>query len=318
VGPHYNECVVPPAIALDPPAYRTVHGASDEGPAFLDELERVFAFYTGEMNGRVRDDGPGVRLKWSRDWEYPWVLTRARLAAGSRVLDCGAGNSPLPFMMASRGASVVALDRDALVASRAHYAALVAWDWVRGLVGLPLRYSTSGHSHEHAGGSGASGPAVPKPRRPLPARAWRFLRYNLVKRHAVAFSRITRPDVWGPVSPSLLERYGVRYMHGDLTRLPFPSGSFDTVSCISVLEHMPPDTRTLGVRDMARVLRPGGQLLITYDLQEKDLTRELVEACGLVPVELARLEGVLSPAGRRRPDAIALHLSKPADPAASS
>ena len=309
MAPHYNECVDPAAISLDPPAYRIVHGARDEGQPFLEELARVTAFYTGEMDGRVRDDGPGVRLKWSRDWEYPWVLPRARLMSGSRVLDCGAGNSPVPFMLAARGATVVALDRDVLIASRARYARLVAWDWVRGLFGLPLRFSTNTHPHDHAGGSTVTAPAAPSPRRPLPVRVWRFLRYNLVKRHAAAFSRIAKPDFWGPVSPTLLERYGVRYMHGDLTCLPFPSASFDTVSCISVLEHMPPETRTQGVREMARVLRPGGQLLLTYDLQERDLTKELVEACGLVPVELARLEGVLSPSGRRRPDAIALHLT---------
>ena len=112
--------------------------------------------------------------------------------------------------------------------------------------------------------------------------------------------------------PRLLERFHVEYLHGDLTRLPFPDASFDLVSCISVLEHMPPDTRTRGVQEMARVLKPGGQLLLTYDLQERDLTRELIAASAMDPIELASLKGMTTPAGRRRPDAIGLHLGKPA------
>jgi len=314
VAPHYNEGVPTVFPEVDAPAYRTIHGPGEEGGGFLAELDCITDFYVREMRGRVRDDGPGVRLKWSRDWEYPWILTRAAISPGLRVLDCGAGNSPVTFLMAARGASVVALDRDALVASRARYAWLAAADWFRGLTGRPLRLSPAAH-----GGPVAAPPAggvAPRQaaRRSVAARAWRFLRFNLVKRHATAFSRISRPDFWGPVSPDLLARYGVTYMRGDLTQLPFSAAGFDVVSCISVLEHMPPDTRALGVREMARVLKPGGRLLLTYDRQDRDLTRDLVAASGLEPVELARLEGVIAPSGRRRPDAIALHLRKPAAP----
>lgn len=309
---HYNEGVPPIVSEAGPPQYRIVRAASDEGDAFLGELDRLADFYVHVMGGRVRDDGPGVRLKWSRDWEYPWVLTRARLVPGARVLDCGAGNSPVPFVMALRGASVVAVDRDAVVASRLRYALMALRDWARGLVGLPLLLAGGESSRQgDMPGSGASAAPVTS-RRPLPVRAWRSLRFNLVRRHRAAFSRIWKPDFWGPVSPRLLDRFRVEYMRADLTRLPFPDASFDLVSCISVLEHMPPDTRTRGVREMARVLKPGGQLLLTYDLQERDLTRELVAASALNPIELACLTGVTTHSGRRRPDAIGLHLGKPA------
>ena len=94
--------------APDSPHYRVVHAPADEGPAFLDTLQSIADFYIKDMGGRVRDDGPGVKLKWSRDWGYPWVFTRAAAAAGSAVLDCGAGNSPMPYLMARQGASVIA------------------------------------------------------------------------------------------------------------------------------------------------------------------------------------------------------------------
>ena len=312
---HYNEGVPPIVLDAGSPPYRLVCAASDEGEVFLRELDRLTDFYVNVMGGRVRDDGPGVRLKWSRDWEYPWVLTRARLTPGARVLDCGAGNSPVAFVMASRGASVVAVDRDVVVASRLRYGLMVLGDWARGLLGLPSLLAggaSSGHVEMRRSGA-ASAPSAS--RRPLPVRAWSFLRFNIVSRHRVAFSRIWKPDFWGPVSPRLLKQFHVEYMHADLTHLPFPAASFDVVSCISVLEHMPPDTRTRGVTEMARVLKPGGQLLLTYDLQEQDLTRELVAASALDPVELACLQGVATPAGRRHPDAIGLHFRKPASPA---
>jgi SAM-dependent methyltransferase len=43
--------------------------------------------------------------------------------------------------------------------------------------------------------------------------------------------------------------------------LPFPDASFDAVSCLEALEFFPNDTDAL--REMSRVLRPGGVLMVT-------------------------------------------------------
>jgi SAM-dependent methyltransferase len=48
---------------------------------------------------------------------------------------------------------------------------------------------------------------------------------------------------------------------GDATAMPFPDSSFDRVIAAEVLEHIPADQRAL--REIARVLRPGGQLAVT-------------------------------------------------------
>jgi SAM-dependent methyltransferase len=48
---------------------------------------------------------------------------------------------------------------------------------------------------------------------------------------------------------------------GDATRLPFPDGSFDRIIAAEVLEHIPDDEAA--VRELARVLRPGGTMAVT-------------------------------------------------------
>lgn len=52
----------------------------------------------------------------------------------------------------------------------------------------------------------------------------------------------------------------VRYLSADLTRLPLADASFDAIICGWVLEHLP-DPRP-GLRELARVLRPAGKLLL--------------------------------------------------------
>ncbi|MDF1562239.1 MAG: class I SAM-dependent methyltransferase [Deltaproteobacteria bacterium] len=47
-------------------------------------------------------------------------------------------------------------------------------------------------------------------------------------------------------------------------RLPFDDEAVDAVYCISVLEHIPDFEGT--VREIARILRPGGKLVVTFDL----------------------------------------------------
>lgn len=52
-----------------------------------------------------------------------------------------------------------------------------------------------------------------------------------------------------------------RLTGGDLTLLPFKTASFDVVSALDVIEHVPDDRRA--VAEIARVLRPGGILVAT-------------------------------------------------------
>jgi SAM-dependent methyltransferase len=47
----------------------------------------------------------------------------------------------------------------------------------------------------------------------------------------------------------------------DITEIPQPDGSFDVILCSEVLEHVPSPTKALD--EFARLLRPGGRLILT-------------------------------------------------------
>lgn len=89
----------------------------------------------------------------------------------------------------------------------------------------------------------------------------RYTRFIL--RHADADALITGFDL----SRHMLRRARRRlksdrvgHVAADLTRLPYPDAFFDAVICGWVLEHLP-DPRP-GLRQLARVLQPGGKLLL--------------------------------------------------------
>lgn len=59
------------------------------------------------------------------------------------------------------------------------------------------------------------------------------------------------------------ERVAARLVQGDMTALPFASNSFDAVSAMYSLIHVPVDDHRTALAEFARVLQPGGTLLVT-------------------------------------------------------
>jgi SAM-dependent methyltransferase len=51
--------------------------------------------------------------------------------------------------------------------------------------------------------------------------------------------------------------------HAGAENLPFPDQSFEYVTCVEVLEHLPQALRGPAFREMRRVLKPAGRLLLT-------------------------------------------------------
>ena len=49
----------------------------------------------------------------------------------------------------------------------------------------------------------------------------------------------------------------------NIAKLSFPDGSFDVVFLIEVLEHLTPEERDLILKELSRVLKPGGKLIVS-------------------------------------------------------
>jgi ubiquinone/menaquinone biosynthesis C-methylase UbiE len=65
---------------------------------------------------------------------------------------------------------------------------------------------------------------------------------------------------------SHIGKFGFQFFQSDFTQLPVPDNSFDRVFCISVLEHIDdPKIKARGLREMARIVKPGGKLIMTFD-----------------------------------------------------
>lgn len=54
-----------------------------------------------------------------------------------------------------------------------------------------------------------------------------------------------------------------RVTHGSLASLPFPDASFDRGLCLDVLEHLSYEDQPRALAELFRVLRPGGELLVS-------------------------------------------------------
>jgi SAM-dependent methyltransferase len=60
----------------------------------------------------------------------------------------------------------------------------------------------------------------------------------------------------------------------DATRLSFPDTSIDLISAISTIEHIPGDGDTRSMAEFARVLRPGGRLVVTVPTDIKTVENQ--------------------------------------------
>ncbi len=73
-------------------------------------------------------------------------------------------------------------------------------------------------------------------------------------------------------------------VEGTATALPFADRSYDVVLSLEMMEHLPDEVRAAALREMLRVTRPGGRLIVTFP----------------AGATAARLDGWLNAAYRRR------------------
>ena len=90
---------------------------------------------------------------------------------------------------------------------------------------------------------------------------------EVVAPHAARFVTV---DKHAP-APELLRQPGVSFLQATVPPLPFAEASFDAVISFQVIEHIPDDGAF--VREIARVLRPGGRFVVTTPNAPMSLTR---------------------------------------------
>lgn len=85
--------------------------------------------------------------------------------------------------------------------------------------------------------------------------------------------RVTAMDWDAPFDPAVAEEK-VEFVRGDVCRPCFQDDTFDTVFCISVIEHLGTEAAQAALLGLRRVLKKGGRLLLTTDLCQ-DLNEQL-------------------------------------------
>ncbi len=71
---------------------------------------------------------------------------------------------------------------------------------------------------------------------------------------------------------------------GSIEKIPFPDNRFDKVLCSFMIFHMPEDVRLKGLKEIYRVLKPGGRLFI-LDGESKDKRYDLRELAGVLKAD---------------------------------
>ncbi|MCB0507856.1 MAG: class I SAM-dependent methyltransferase [Bacteroidetes bacterium] len=86
---------------------------------------------------------------------------------------------------------------------------------------------------------------------------------------------------------SYIDALGINFFNDGMTKMTAADNTFDRVFCISVLEHIEDiQVKQQGLKEMARILKPGGKLILTFDVALKMPLNDIlqnIQFTGLIP-----------------------------------
>ena len=181
-----------------------------------------------ELSRRV-----GISLGWHYLLDLVWILENLGDPQGRHIMDAGAGLGLMQWHLAERGVDVLSVDRS----DRSE------------MLRLRTRYRIAGLRPEDIPGAGELLRIKTGRAASLPGRALAWLRGAA----GLLAAGLARP------SGGLVTIY-----NQDLQDLrDIPAASLDAVIAVSALEHNAPEDLPKVVKELMRVLRPGGVLLAT-------------------------------------------------------
>ncbi|TET85704.1 MAG: class I SAM-dependent methyltransferase [Anaerolineales bacterium] len=191
-----------------------------------------------------------IGLGWHYLLDLNWAAHMLQHNPGQHVMDAGAGTGVMQWWLAAQGINVLSVDRS----DRANLdLRFRAWCPLQGL---------------------RPGDLQPLPRPGLreflpPRRPWQWHRWpgNLYHALSIAMAKEPRPPH---------HRGTVTICNQDLANIfDIPDASVDAVVSISALEHNEPDGLRCVVKELMRVIKPGGKLVATLGAaKEKDWFHE--------------------------------------------
>lgn len=193
---------------------------------------------------------------WHYDLDKIWILDQleqAGIGAGATIVDAGAGQGDMQYLLASRGYNVISLD----FSPRTRPARSVGVFNVVGKGDMEIAYQ---HPYMKFISYGANSSvrisnvllklANLKKLPQRVRRVWRDGRSWLF----YLFERFARSH----------DRYGtVTYVRAPFHDVPLASGSVDAVISISAIEHADTDLFEQNIKELMRLLKPGAPLLLT-------------------------------------------------------